>query len=182
MPISDYLRDLRQRVGHDLLLLPGVAGVVHDDQDRVLLVRRADNGRWDLPAGAVDPGEAPAQALVREVYEETGLAVVPERIVGVFGGPPLMRTTYPNGDQAEYTVTVFRCRVVGGELAMRDGEALELAFVALDDLADYGQRYPRAIYEAADSPPMYQWDEDWIPRAVGMKPALDTDSSRGSTG
>ena len=51
-----------------------------------LLQRRNDDGSWSLPAGAIDPGEGPAQAVVREAYEETGLHVVPEKVAGVFGG------------------------------------------------------------------------------------------------
>ena len=75
MAISDYLRDLRALVGGRLLLLPGVAGIVRDAEDRVLFIRRADNGEWGLPAGAIDPGETPAEAVAREVREETGLEV-----------------------------------------------------------------------------------------------------------
>ncbi len=113
MPVSDYIRNLRTHVGHALLLLPGVAAVIHNAAGAVLLVRRADDGEWGLPAGAIDPGECPAQAVVREVWEETGLRVRPVRVIGVFGGEPLLRTTYPNGDQCEYTVIVYFCEVVG---------------------------------------------------------------------
>jgi 8-oxo-dGTP pyrophosphatase MutT (NUDIX family) len=56
-----------------------------------------------MPAGAIEPGENPAQAIVWEVREETGLKVKRERIVGVFGGNGF-RLEYSNGDQVEYTV------------------------------------------------------------------------------
>jgi 8-oxo-dGTP pyrophosphatase MutT (NUDIX family) len=56
--ISEYLREVRAVVGPRLLLLPGVAAVVRDADERVLFMRRADDGRWGLPAGAVDPGES----------------------------------------------------------------------------------------------------------------------------
>jgi len=171
MPVSDYIRNLRTHVGHALLLLPGVAAVIHNAAGAVLLVRRADDGEWGLPAGAIDPGECPAQAVVREVWEETGLRVRPVRVIGVFGGEPLLRTTYPNGDQCEYTVIVYFCEVVGGELRARDGEASGFAYVPLDRLADYGVRYPSAIYAAGDGPAMFQWSERWIPRDDGMESA-----------
>ena len=51
----------------------------------VLLARRGDNGRWSVPAGTVDPGEQPADALVREVHEETGVKVAIDRLAGVGG-------------------------------------------------------------------------------------------------
>ena len=82
--ISDYLHDLRAKIGHDLLLTPGVAAVILNDAGHVLLQRRSDDGEWGLPGGAMEPGEEPAESLVREVREETALEVVPERIVGVY--------------------------------------------------------------------------------------------------
>ena len=56
------------------------------------------NRRINDPAGAIDPGETPAQAIIREVLEETNLCVLPSRIVGVFGGAKNFRFKYPNGD------------------------------------------------------------------------------------
>ena len=99
MPISEYLKNLRARIGHDVLLTPGVAAVIVNDRGEVLLQRRSDDGRWGLPGGAMEPGEEPAETLVREVREETALEVVPERIVGVYSGPDF-RVRYGNGDEA----------------------------------------------------------------------------------
>ena len=82
MPISEYIKGLREKIGHDLVLNPGVAALIHDESGRVLLQRRSYDGLWSLPAGAVDPGESPAQAVVREVWEETGLKVVPVGLEG----------------------------------------------------------------------------------------------------
>jgi 8-oxo-dGTP pyrophosphatase MutT (NUDIX family) len=146
VPISEYLRALRGAVGARLLLVPGVAALVRDEAARVLLLRRADDGRWGLPAGAIDPGESPAQAVVREVREETGLVVRPTRVAGVFGGRGF-RHRYPNGDEAEYTVVVFDCEVTGGELGSRDGEALELRYFAADEIPQLRVRYPRALFD-----------------------------------
>ena len=146
MPISPYLRDLRAVVGPRLLLLPGVSAIVRDAEERVLFMRRADDGRWGLPAGAVDPGETPAEAIVREVREETGLVVRATRVAGVFGGAGY-RHRYPNGDEAEWTVAVFDCDPIGGELAPRDGEALELRYFAPEEAPMLQLPYPRSLFD-----------------------------------
>jgi 8-oxo-dGTP pyrophosphatase MutT (NUDIX family) len=134
MPISPYVLDLRERVGHGLLLLPGVTAVVFDDAGRVLLNERSDNGQWALIAGVMDPGEQPAETIVREVYEETAVRVVPERITSVLTQP----VTYPNGDRCEYVDITFRCRAVGGDARVNDDESLAVGWFALDDLPPIG--------------------------------------------
>jgi 8-oxo-dGTP pyrophosphatase MutT (NUDIX family) len=68
----------------------------------------------------IDPDEAPQDAVVREVWEETGLRVEPTRLCGVFGGPEF-RVTYENGDESHYVMAVFECRRIGGDAAT-DGD------------------------------------------------------------
>jgi 8-oxo-dGTP pyrophosphatase MutT (NUDIX family) len=161
VPISEYVKKLRAQIGRGLLLLPGVAAVVRDEAGRVLLERRSDDGRWDLPAGAIDPGESPAQALVREVFEETGLLVRPERLLGVFGGAG-SRFCYPNGDEVEYTDLLFECRITGGDLTPHDGEASELRFFAPEELPELPP-FPRAVLLAPPgAPPYFEWQEAWV--------------------
>lgn len=110
----EHVLGLRRRfLGSAPILLVGVSGRVWDEARRLLLVRRTDDGRWSLPAGAVELGERVDTALVREVQEETGLTVAPERVVGVFSGPDFFHV-YPNGDAVHIVSTLFDCRVVGG--------------------------------------------------------------------
>ena len=62
-----------------------VGAVVHDPAGRLLLIRRGHppmEGLWSLPGGRVEPGEADAEAVVRELREETGLEVVPGALIG----------------------------------------------------------------------------------------------------
>jgi 8-oxo-dGTP pyrophosphatase MutT (NUDIX family) len=136
MPISAYIKGLRDVIGPRLLLLPGVTAVVFDDAGRVLLGERADNGRWSLIAGVMDPGEQPAETVVREVYEETAVHVVPERITSVFTQPP---GAYPNGDVCEYVDITFRCRAVGGVARVNDDESLRVGWFGLDELPPLGE-------------------------------------------
>jgi 8-oxo-dGTP pyrophosphatase MutT (NUDIX family) len=110
--MSPYFRQLRSKIGHDLLLVPAVAAVIRDADGRILLQEKASGEGWSLPSGLIEPGESPDQALRREVLEETGLAVVPTRIIGVLGGEGF-RYVYPNGDAVEYTLVLYRCAVIG---------------------------------------------------------------------
>ena len=97
MAMSEYMRSLRAAVGHRLLELPAVTILVRDDRGRVLLVRQSDPEIWSTPGGAIEPYEVPADAALREVWEETGLEVKLTRMVGAFGGPDFV-TRYGNGD------------------------------------------------------------------------------------
>lgn len=105
MPRSDYVASIRERIGNDLLLLPGVTAVIRDGE-KFLLARHVHSGLWSLIGGAVEPGEEPRDAVVREVHEETGAALVVDGIVGAYGGRPMM-VVYPNGDQVAYVTTAY---------------------------------------------------------------------------
>src|SRR4051812_47517941 len=107
MAISAFYKSIRDRVGTSLLLIPGVAAIIRDETGRVLL-QQGHDATWSLPAGAVEPGESPSAAVVREVFEETGLHVRPARIAAVVGGATC-RVRYANQDEVEYVVTVFEC-------------------------------------------------------------------------
>jgi 8-oxo-dGTP pyrophosphatase MutT (NUDIX family) len=133
MPIPDFLRDLRSHVGHRLLFMPSVVAVVLDGQGRVLLGRRADSGRWALISGISEPGEQPALTAVREVWEETAVHAVPERLLGVYAGDPV---DYANGDRAQYMDTVLLCRAVGGEARVNDDESLDVGWFTPDNIPD----------------------------------------------
>lgn len=67
VPTPPYILELREHIGHELLLLPAVTAVLVRETEsgpQVLLGRRSDDGQWSLPAGIVEPGEQPAATLV----------------------------------------------------------------------------------------------------------------------
>src|SRR5690242_3658184 len=137
MPISEYLRAVRNKVGHDLLVLPSAAIVIKDESGRVLFGLHSDKQIWVVPGGLVEPGELPADAAVRETYEETGLEVEVTGLLGVFGGPDLV-IHYPNGDVASYVGTIFRGRVTGGHLKPDGGEILEVKYMSRSEIENVG--------------------------------------------
>ncbi len=104
-----------------------VAAVIFDRRGRLLLQQRSDGGQWGLPGGAVEIGESVADAIVREVREETGLTVRPRRIVGVYSNAAWQVVRYPDGNVWHYISTCFECGVLGGELTTCD-ETLALDY------------------------------------------------------
>lgn len=134
MPMSEYVRGIRERIGHDLLILPTCTVIVFDREGRVLLVRHADVRLWTTPGGALDPGERPADAAVREMWEETGLTVELEGILGVYAGPEF-DTTYSNGDRVTFSMTVFEGRVTAGQERPDGEETLEVRWFTAEEAA-----------------------------------------------
>lgn len=110
MATPDFIREIRATAGHQLLLLPGVSAIVFDDEGRVLLNRRADTGKWSIIGGIPEPGEQPADTAVREVYEETAVRCVVERVVLV---QALRKIQYPNGDHCQFMDISLLCRATG---------------------------------------------------------------------
>lgn len=133
MPTSGIVRELRAVVGHALLQLPSVSALTFDDDRRLLLIHNRDDGCWAIPGGCVEPNESPENAVQREVLEETGLDVVPRRLVGVFGGPGF-RVRYPNGDETSYVTAAFECVITGGTLRPDGEEAVDVRFFGCDEL------------------------------------------------
>lgn len=81
---KNYVQWLRSKVQHEKVILVFAGGCIFDDEGRVLLQRRGDSGKWGFPGGAVELGETPEMAAVRELKEETGLDVEVKHLIGVF--------------------------------------------------------------------------------------------------
>lgn len=127
--MADYVRRIRALIGSgELLQLPSVSVAIRDAGGRVLLARHVEGNRWLLPGGGIEPGETPADAAVREAWEETGLVVRLTRLVGVFGGPHYV-VNYRNGDRASYVSSVFEATINGGTVQPDGTELREVRFV-----------------------------------------------------
>ena len=107
MGIPYFLEELRKKIGHDLIVMPAASVTLFDETGRILLAMHADRNIWVLPGGIIEPGESPADAAVREVWEETGLLIELTSVFGVFGGMDFV-VTYANGDRVAYVATIFR--------------------------------------------------------------------------
>jgi len=107
-----------------------VAGVIRDDKGRVLLTQRPTGrhmgGLWEFPGGKIDDGEAPSEALMRELDEELGIEIVVQR--------PL---TFAIHDEPGLRILLlfFDARISGGEPRGHEGQAVE--WVAMKDLPSF---------------------------------------------
>ncbi|WP_083520787.1 NUDIX domain-containing protein [Alicyclobacillus kakegawensis] len=149
MPMSDYCTNIRRKIGNQLIFCPSVVEItiIRNKRNQILFVQEAGKTMWGLPAGAIELGETPAQAVVREVevWEETGLQVVPTHLLGVFGGEKC-RWINPDGNQVEYLNFVFACTVKGGTLQAVDGEIGNFAFYDPSSLPPLQFPYPKELF------------------------------------
>ena len=134
MPTPPFIAEIRRTYGSARLLLTGVTGVViredgGPDRPYVLYGRRADDGRWALPSGIVEPDEQPARTLVREIFEETRVEVAVQRLVLLSTDPEVV---YPNGDRCQFVSLTFRCRYTGGRARVGDEESTDVTWRPAD--------------------------------------------------
>lgn len=146
---SEYIRSLRAKIGHQLITLPSVTVLLFDAEERLLLLRHREGGLWVAPGGMIEPGERPADAALRELWEETGWEAEIEGLAGVYGGPDF-GLRYANGDEVTYVMSVFSARRVRRHDRVVSEEALESRFVSQDELGSLS---------------LSRWAEVVIPRA-----------------
>jgi ADP-ribose pyrophosphatase YjhB (NUDIX family) len=108
------------------VIVPAASAVVANEERKILLQRRKDNGMWSLPGGAMVIGESIAQTIIREVKEESGLEVTIVSLVGIYSDPRHV-IAYSDGEVRQQFSICFACRTVGGELVPGD-ETSEVGF------------------------------------------------------
>jgi mutator protein MutT len=145
MPMSVYYKELRKKIGTELIFSPSVAAIIRNDQGDILFMLDSNNNIWSIPAGAIELGETPAEAVVREVWEEMGLTVSAKHLLGVFGGKDY-RWIYPDGNKVEYLIFVFECEIQCGTLQAIDGESADFRYFNSSSMPDLHLPYPKEIF------------------------------------
>jgi len=107
----------------------GIGAVVFNARDELLLIERP-SGYWLFPTGWADVGYTPAQVAIKEVREETGLAVTPTRLIAVYD----LRRLLEHETNLHFYSLIFYCRLDGGEIHLRPHEARQANFFARDHL------------------------------------------------
>ena len=121
------------RIGKLGKIVTACDAVIFDSaEEKVLLTRRTDNGRWCLPGGAMDPGESASECCARGVLEETGLVVSVGRLIGVYSTPHRI-TEYADGNRKQALDLVFEAVRISGELSVSD-ETTELGYFSPEQM------------------------------------------------
>lgn len=128
--MEEYIKKIRNKIGHDVIILNYSGCIIFDEQNRLLLQKRTDCGEWGFLGGMVELGESIEEAAVREVKEESGLEVAVTSLYGVYSK---YFAEYSNGDKAQTIVHIFRAKAIGGKL-INNSETAALKYFALDDI------------------------------------------------
>jgi 8-oxo-dGTP pyrophosphatase MutT (NUDIX family) len=166
MSRTGYVARIREKIGTDLLMLQAVAILVFDGGGRVLLAQQRGGDAWMTVGGAVEIDETPAEAAMREFWEETGALVRITRVLGVFGGKDF-RVTYRNGDAVAYSNVTFEAELVSGVLEPDGDEVVRLdwfspAQIATLEMPD-GIRRLLLTCIAGRSEPYFDPSDGWTP-------------------
>jgi len=127
----------------------GTDAAIFNERGEILLMERSDGSGWCLPCGFVEPGESPAEGIIRETREETGLEIRIVRLVGIF-------TRKPSEKYGPYTIlsVVHLCEIISGELTLsHEGSALR--YWPINEVTDWHgihETNARAAYEVWKSP------------------------------
>ena len=133
--VGSYVWKLRQALGSQRILVPGVAMLLVNKQGELLLGKRAGTGEWSFIGGAMELGESMLDAAVRETQEELGLTTYPQdwSLIGVHTNPAETSFDYPNGDAVQAINSVFLMQF-DGPMGEDDGEHTEFDFFPLENL------------------------------------------------
>lgn len=129
--MPDYIKYIREKVGHDEIILVFAGAVVSNEVGQILLHQRADTSMWSLPGGAMEMGETAAETAIREVREETGLIIKIDGLIGVYSNK---YTELANKDKYYGVGISFCASVVGGKIIRESNESLDVRFFDRNEL------------------------------------------------
>lgn len=136
---STYIGRLRSRIGHDLVISPGVQVLVFEPSGLLLIQQRADSSVWEVPAGACEPEQSFMDAALAGVREEVGLELAREKLVafGTLSAPHAHLLKYPNGDLVRAYALLFKASIESiPDSWTSDGEVTNVEWVDPNCLPD----------------------------------------------
>ncbi len=128
-----YISNIRKKVGHEPLIGVGATILIFNEKNELLLKLRSDTRNWGIPGGLKELNETIEECAIREVKEETNLALYDLNLLAVLSGEEFY-FKYPNNDELDCVITLFEARNYEGTLKINDNESTELKFFSLDNL------------------------------------------------
>ncbi len=144
---GSYLWRLRQKVGSDLVLMPGAMIVLRREDGRVLMIERSDDGTWCVPAGGSEPGQSFLTTATTEVFEEVGIRLAEEemRAFASLSDPEVHTLNYEGGDVTHWFAMCFLVERWDGEPVADGVEALDVIWADPDDPPEGTNRQTRVL-------------------------------------
>lgn len=131
----EYIKSLRQAVGNMPLILCAAGVIVTDSNNKILLIKRSDDGNWCIPGGVMDVGESIEETAKREVLEETNINIEEMKLLNVYSGGQ-QHHIYPNGDEVYFVNVVFFSSTYSGDFKVDGIESAEIKFYNIDELPE----------------------------------------------
>lgn len=122
--MDDYIKKMRAKIGHQKFIHPAARIIIENEVGEILMIRRADNNNWGIPAGSLEEGETIEECIIREVKEETGLEIIDCQVIGISSNPEKETVTYPNKDVIQYFTIEFYSNNWSGSIG--DGDEREV--------------------------------------------------------
>jgi ADP-ribose pyrophosphatase YjhB (NUDIX family) len=130
----DYVKYIRDKVGHDAINLTGVNVLLINKNNKVLLQKRGDFPyKWGLIGGITELGESLEESAIREAKEETGLEIKNLELLGTTSGEKCY-LNLPNGDKVYFITIGYFTKSYGGVLKIDDLETKDLKFFGYEEL------------------------------------------------
>lgn len=132
----NYVKYLRDKIGHDVINLTGVNVLIINENNQILLQKRGTYPfKWGLIGGITELGEALEDTAIREAKEETGLDIKDLSLLGTTSGEKCY-IHFPNEDKAYFITVGYITKSFSGELMVDGLETKELKFFSYKDLPD----------------------------------------------
>lgn len=143
MPPEEVHDRLAEEIGH-ITPKVGAGAVIFDEDEKVLLMKRADKGDWNVPGGFVDPNEGPERAVIRETKEETNLDVQIVELVGAIHQPATAQ--YVN----EVIGLGYLCERISGELQGSE-ESTALRYWKIEEVPEWHRSIKSLVLDAREA-------------------------------
>jgi ADP-ribose pyrophosphatase YjhB (NUDIX family) len=131
---ESYIGKLRTVIGNQKLIVPSVRAIIEDHDGKVLFIERLGEGKWSMPAGAIELNESIYECLVREVKEETGLDVISAKAIAVYSNQKY-GTKNKFGDEYQLFEFLFLVDEWTGSLKKNTEETSYARFFNVNDIS-----------------------------------------------